>query len=131
MYVHLCTYTLLIVFQHHCTQKVDTEDVKKSGLLSPSAVVMSTRFATPVSTASVFIPAWFPNTMSVCKLHAHHNSTQLVSSCEQEEPLYLFTASNFLHFTHVSPTKSARLGSKWVLHRNKSKEHAISTLNGK
>ena len=116
------------MLQDHCTLKVDTEDVKKSGLLSPSAAVMSARFATPVSTASVFIPAWFPNTMSVCKLHAHHNSTQLVSSCE---PLYLFTTSNFLHFTHVSPTKSARLGSKWVLHRKKSKERTISTLDGR
>ena len=65
-----CVNTCLML-QHYCTQKVDTEDVNRSGLLSPSASTMSACFATPVSTARVLMPAWLPNTMSVCKLHTN------------------------------------------------------------
>ena len=64
--IDTCVYTPI---NYYSIQKVDTEDVNQSGLLSPSAALMSDRFATPVSTASVFMPAWLPKTMSVCNLH--------------------------------------------------------------
>ena len=122
-----CVNTCLML-QYYCTQKVDTEDVNRSGLLSPSASMMSACFATPVSTARVLMPAWLPNTMSVCKLHTNTrgpSSGQVL--VHKRTSTHTLTTSNCLLFTYVSPTKSARLGSKLVLHGNMFKEQNYHT----